>query len=85
MSTHCEVCQSRLAKLAADATWWSDARESLSGGEDFEWKPDASWSARRSTDRPAERNVSDSAVRRLLGPPNHPEMLGRLGATTSNG
>ncbi len=76
---HCEACQSRLAELAGDITWWSDARESLSGGENYEWKPDASWSARRLTDRPAERNVSDAAVRRLLGPPNHPELLGRLG------
>jgi serine/threonine protein kinase len=75
----CETCQSRLAALAADATWWNDARESLSSGSEFAWTPDASWSSRRTPDRPVDRNARDAAVRKLLAPPSHPELLGRLG------
>ncbi len=76
---HCATCQSRLAALAGDATWWNDARESLSSGSEFAWTPDASWSSRITPDRPANRDVRDSAVRRFLAPPSHPELLGRLG------
>ncbi|MEX2092946.1 MAG: serine/threonine-protein kinase [Pirellulales bacterium] len=75
----CETCQSRLTALAADATWWNDARESLSDGAEFAWTPDASWSSRITPDRPANRDLRDSAVRKLLAPPSHPELLGRLG------
>jgi len=75
----CATCQSRLAALAADATWWNDARESLSGSTEFTWSPDASWSARPTPDRHVGCNSSDSAVRKLLAPPSHPELLGRLG------
>jgi eukaryotic-like serine/threonine-protein kinase len=76
---HCETCQSRLARLAADATWWNDARESLSDGGEFAWKPDESWSSRFTLGRSAARDARESAVRNLLGPPSHPELLGRLG------
>ncbi len=75
----CKSCQSRLAALAADGTWWNDVRESLSGDSELAWKPDASWSTRVTPDRPADREARDSAVRKLLAPPSHPELLGRLG------
>jgi serine/threonine protein kinase len=79
----CEACQSRLAELAGGETWWSEARESLSGGAEFDWTPAASWSARVLPERPADwpiaRQQRDSAVRKLLAPASHPELLGRLG------
>src|SRR3972149_7846953 len=75
----CEFCQSRLAALAADATWWHEVRASLSSDGEVAWKPDASWSSRFTIDRPADRDTRDSAVRKLLAPPSPPELLGRLG------
>jgi serine/threonine protein kinase len=75
----CETCQTRLAELAADATWWNEVRESLSGNLEFGWAPDASWSNRFAPARSADRITSDAAVRKLLAPPSHPELLGRLG------
>jgi eukaryotic-like serine/threonine-protein kinase len=77
---HCPACQSRLAELAGDDSWWQEARESLSGGGEFAWAPDASWSSRlTSSEFVAAREASDSAVRKFLAPPSHPELLGRLG------
>jgi serine/threonine protein kinase len=80
----CSACQSRLAELAGDANWWGEAHDALSSGGEHDWKPDASWSSqltlsRFTPERPASRDLSDSAVRRLLAPPSHPELLGRLG------
>lgn len=74
---HCEACQSRLAALAADATCWNEVRESLSD-DGPSWQPDASWTSGVALPR-GERNLRDSAVRKLLAPPSHPELLGRLG------
>jgi eukaryotic-like serine/threonine-protein kinase len=75
----CANCQSRLTELAADATLWQEARESLSGSSEFAWTPDASSSSRMMPERPAERNQRESAVLKWLAPPSHPELLGRLG------
>jgi serine/threonine protein kinase len=75
----CETCQSRLTELAADASWWSDARESLGNTAEFDWTPDASWSSRVSIDRPTQPHSLEASVKKLLGTPSHPELLGRLG------
>ena len=50
---HCETCQARLTTLAADAHWWSDAREFLSGDWQPRWQPDLSLSATEPPDRSA--------------------------------
>ena len=75
----CQACQTRLTELAADAIWWNDARDSLSGASDCAWQPDPTWSTGFSPDRIRAESGSASAVRRLLAPPSHPELLGRLG------
>ena len=76
---HCEKCQSRLAAFAADEEWWSEARQSLSGTKEFSWAPDTSRVTRMMHDHAAESRATESAVRALLSPPRHPELLGRLG------
>lgn len=75
----CPTCQSRLSKLAAGDDWWNEARESLSSGAEFAWTPDATWSTGEVPRQPLDREARDSAVRKLLSPPSHPELLGRLG------
>lgn len=75
---HCAACQERLAALAGDESWWSDARDSLSGGEGFDWKPDETWSAPGAI-APAGRSSQVPAIKHLLAPASHPELLGRLG------
>jgi hypothetical protein len=76
---HCEKCQSRLAALAADDSWWSDARQSLSGTEEFAWMPDLSAVTQASSDRLPPSAELESSVKKLLSAPSHPELLGRLG------
>jgi eukaryotic-like serine/threonine-protein kinase len=81
----CVVCQSRLSEFAADDSWWNDARAFLSSEFAFDWKPDLSRSAVLPSGvadkrEPVEKRESlQAAMLSLLGTPNHPEMLGRLG------
>ncbi|HEY4234372.1 MAG TPA: serine/threonine-protein kinase [Lacipirellulaceae bacterium] len=75
----CEACRSRLASFAADASWWNDARESLSSSDAFAWKPDLTRSAAFAGREGSRGDSIQSDVRRILGAPNHPENLGRLG------
>jgi eukaryotic-like serine/threonine-protein kinase len=75
----CEVCQSRLTVLAADADSWSDAQTLLSGEEIPRWEPDVS---QADFVLSSSQEISESLqqqVLRLVGAPNHPEMLGRMG------
>jgi len=74
----CVACQARLASLAAEDSWWSDARDSLSGGEEFNWKPGDTWSSPGSL-VPSVRGAQTPAIKHLLAPASHPELLGRLG------
>jgi serine/threonine protein kinase len=75
----CETCQSRLTTLAADETGWSDASSFLRGNDEPRWEPDTSQvSASLSHSQESSRHVQDQVLK-LLGAPNHPEMLGRLG------
>src|SRR3990172_2318211 len=75
----CETCQTRLSTLAADPNWWSSTKELVSVGSDIDWRPDASWSSHFTLDRPVRRESQEAALRSLLAPPSHPELLGRLG------
>jgi eukaryotic-like serine/threonine-protein kinase len=76
---NCAVCQSRLSQFAADESLWNDAKTFLSAELECNWKPDLSQSAIFTPDRRDRRESIDATVRRALGTPNHPEMLGRLG------
>ncbi len=72
----CPRCRARLEHLAAEENLWQDARELLveedpeNGGDETRdhwlrpWRPKA-W--------------SESMARKVLSPPSHPEMLGRIG------
>src|SRR5438046_1434433 len=82
----CPRCQSRLAELAAGDADWQEARRlqptdgvvRLLAAEARE-RP---WSqAIQSGDSHGTRNTiwTETMARQLLGPPSHPEMLGRLG------
>ena len=75
----CAICQSRLGQFAADDSWWNDARAFLSSEFAFDWKPDLSRAADETKSAAEKRGSLQAAVRGLLGTPNHPEMLGRLG------
>jgi hypothetical protein len=76
----CEACQSRLTALAADEKWWREAQSFLSDDAPPRWKPDTSQSAVLLGDADEDRaGAVDETVRALLGTPQHPEMLGRLG------
>lgn len=79
----CSRCQDRLAELAATENNWQRAALALSmsqndehaDGPEFQREPSprlAGW-----TERPIAWD--ESMVQRLLDPPGHPEMLGRLG------
>ena len=62
----CATCQSNLHALAGEEGDWSQAREVLSSSTD-----------RSHIARPDE--WAETLSRRLLSPPSHPEMLGRIG------
>jgi hypothetical protein len=75
----CETCRMRLDALAADPGFWSDSRELLRGGDEFTWKPDASWSSALAFDDEPRQRANVAAALAQLATPRHPEMLGRLG------
>src|SRR5688572_22634656 len=75
----CAACQSRLTILAAEPSLWSEAHALLSGASEPRWEPDGSGSLVFTTDGAQPRESIHDAVLELLGTPNHPEMLGRLG------
>jgi len=78
----CSHCQSRLSELVADANEWQETKELLTTGNEFAAEiRQRSWSGvihgeESSEARPA---WTEAMARQLLGPPSHPEMLGRLG------
>jgi hypothetical protein len=75
----CEVCQSRLTALAAGESWWSDAQTFLSEVAEPRWEPDTSQSSIFTPDTHRDGQLVHDTVRELLGTPNHPELMGRLG------
>jgi serine/threonine protein kinase len=75
----CETCQSELTLLAGDPGWWTDTQLLLSGEHQPRWEPDLSQSFVSVPDASLDRQSIDDHVLKLLGAPNHPEMLGRLG------
>jgi serine/threonine protein kinase len=76
----CTACQSRLTSLAAEESWWKDVRTYLDGNDEPRWEPDATPSlVVADDDGHAAHESLHETVRGLLGTPNHPEMLGRLG------
>jgi eukaryotic-like serine/threonine-protein kinase len=82
----CPRCQSRLLELAGSADDWTEAKQLLSTDEtDAALTAEArhrAWSdAVHSTAAHGAKPTAwtESMARQLLGPPSHPEMLGRLG------
>jgi eukaryotic-like serine/threonine-protein kinase len=75
----CETCQLQLTTYAADSNWWAEVHEFLSGDDQPRWQPDLSQSSVFASDASESRQVESDHVLKLLGSPNHPEMLGRLG------
>jgi len=81
----CPRCQARLAELAAGESDWQEARrllitddvDALLAAEARE-RP---WSEAIQSGEFGPRNTvwTETMARQLLGPPSHPEMLGRLG------
>ena len=76
----CPTCQQRLSTLAAEAGEWEETRELLRANEGdaevAEERKNRPWNAdggRRAT------SWTEALAKQLLGPPSHPEMLGRLG------
>ena len=78
----CPRCQERLEALAAKPQDWRSAHECLAlddGGEshDRDDQPRGAWATMHGGRVPSE--WSESMAKRLLAPPSHPEMLGRIG------
>lgn len=77
----CDVCQHRLRNLVASDEVEAEARQLLSGhshGSGNSTESNGTGFTDRAVDRSSSQHEIDS-VRRSLGPPSHPEMLGRLG------
>jgi eukaryotic-like serine/threonine-protein kinase len=75
----CQMCRSRLTDLAGDAQTWKEVRFQLSDYPDL---PDLDTQAFSKSDpqlRLAEESAGGLRVSEMIGPPSHPEMLGRLG------
>jgi serine/threonine protein kinase len=75
----CAACQQRLTSLAADESWWSEARTLLSGECEPRWEPDTSQPGMLSSSAAEAAESLQESVLRLLDAPGHPELLGRLG------
>jgi hypothetical protein len=75
----CEACQSQLTALASGSELWDEAHSLLSGDRDPRWEPDMSQSHVLTAGTGITLPPIEDGVLRLLGAPNHPEMLGRLG------
>jgi serine/threonine protein kinase len=76
---NCEKCQSELTMLAGDTRWWKDTQFLLACENEPRWVPDLSQSFTSIPDQAPDRQTVYDHVLKLLGAPNHPEMLGRLG------
>lgn len=79
---HCDTCQTRLEKLAAEDGEWDEAHEMLVSVNEIREQGDSqlrtgSWHASRWQRRPTA--WTESMARQILSPPSHPEMLGRIG------
>jgi serine/threonine protein kinase len=75
----CADCQSALTELAGDVDSWSETRSLLEGEGEPRWQPDLSASHVSASGPAFDRSSVEDHVLKLLGTPNHPEMLGRLG------
>ncbi|HEY2413994.1 MAG TPA: serine/threonine-protein kinase [Pirellulaceae bacterium] len=82
----CPRCQRRLEELAASDAEWQEVREEFSGACDERDPLNAElrerpWSdaLRSGGSHEAKPAWTESMAKQLLGPPSHPEMLGRLG------
>lgn len=82
----CPRCQSRLSELAAEEEQWQEARcllatdpandQFAAEARERSWSSAIQGSGSSSEAKPA---WTEAMARQLLGPPSHPEMLGRLG------
>jgi serine/threonine protein kinase len=76
----CTDCQRRLTELSGDGDFWVVQREMLRPVEGDEPESGMFHRYRSPESLQLGRSViEESAVRELLAPPSHPEMLGRLG------
>lgn len=75
----CKICQARLSTLAAEPQWWDEAQSLLDEAWDQRWDPSVLKSDLDATREWHEQQTIQETVRRIVGPPTHPELLGRLG------
>lgn len=75
----CETCQSQLTTFVGDPGSWEDVQSLRDTEGQPRWEPDLSQSLVSTSDQQLYRQSIYAHVRQLLGTPNHPEMLGRLG------
>ena len=73
----CQHCQDRLALGAADTDQWDEVQRQLFSGGIADPEYVQSLAARQKWKRP--KAWTDAMAQRLLSPPSHPEMLGRVG------
>ena len=73
----CQHCQDRLALGAADTEQWDEVQRQLFSGGIADPEYVQSLAARQKWKRP--KAWTDAMAQRLLSPPSHPEMLGRVG------
>ena len=73
----CQHCQDRIALGAADAEQWDEVQRQLFTGGIADPEYAQSLAARQRWKQP--QAWTDAMAQRLLSPPSHPEMLGRVG------
>ena len=76
---NCTECQLRLSELAADEPSWRMVRDVLVENRDAPKWDDAMPSSEEILLNHQASSAVEGMVRDCLGPPSHPEMLGRLG------
>src|SRR5262245_50590950 len=75
----CETCQSHLTTFVADPGSWQVVQSLSELEQQPRWEPDLSRSLVSTNDAQLDQESTYAHVLKLLGAPNHPEMLGRLG------
>ena len=77
---HCETCQRKLDSLAAQPEEWQKARQFLKGSATNDPLTDSHYGESPLSNAKQSQSVATQfSTSELLDPPQHPEMLGRIG------
>ena len=78
--TSCETCMKVMHELAGDAAWWSDVELALSQESAFQAESYSEHEKADLNQEEADERSEISGLLEMLGPTDHPQMLGRIGS-----